>query len=341
MQALRFHRRGGPEVLQLDDVVCPQPGPGEVRIAVVAAAVNRLDCWVRRGLPIRMEMPHVGGADFAGVVDAVGPDCQLFRVGDAVVGYPHLARDRPQPGRPPYMLLGEEINGAFCEALVLPERNLIPKPRSLSFAAAAAMPVVFTTAWTMLVLRAGLSPGETLLVQGAGSGVGTAAVQIGRLLGARVIACTSSSKRAGVLELGADAVIDDRNERIDLRVRALTGHEGAHVVFEHVGAATWKQSLSSAAFGGRVITCGATSGREAATDLQLLFGRELRIEGVTLGPRSALETVLRLAGEGALRPVIDRVWPLSRGRDAHEALERGGVFGKVVLAVDAGRAQEA
>jgi NADPH:quinone reductase-like Zn-dependent oxidoreductase len=335
MQALRFHRRGGPEVLVVDQVARPEPGPGEVRVAVVAAALNRLDCWVRRGLPMRMEMPHIGGADFSGVVEALGPGCRRWSVGDAVVGYPRIPRPDAVPGRIPFALLGEERNGAFCEALVLPEDNLVAKPEALSFVEAAAMPVAFVTAWTMLVLRAGLRAGETLLVQGAGSGVGTAAVRIGRHLGARVIACTSAGKLDAVRGLGADAVIDDRSERVALRVRELTGQHGAHVIFEHVGAATWPDSIASAAPGGRIVTCGATTGAHGDLDLRLVFGRELRIEGVTLGPREALETVLGLAAAGAFAPVIDRVWPLARGREAHEALERGGVLGKLVLEIDA------
>ncbi len=199
------------------------------------------------------------------------------------------------------------------------------------------MPVAFVTAWTMLVLRSGLRAGETLLVQGAGSGVGTAAVQIGRHLGARVLACTRSEKFDAVRALGADEVIDDRVEKIALRVRELTDREGAQVVFEHVGATTWGESVASAAVGGRIVTCGATTGRHADTDLQAVFGRELRIEGVTLGPRSALETVLALAAEGAIRSVVDRVLPLARGREAHEVLEAGGIVGKLVLAIDEGR----
>lgn len=339
MQALRFHRRGGPEVLVVEEIPRPEPGPGEVRVAVVAAALNRLDCWVRRGLPIRMEMPHIGGADFSGVVEALGPGSRRWRPGDAVVGHPRIARPQVVPGRLPFALLGEERNGAFCEALVLPEENLVAKPASLTFVQSAAMPVAFVTAWTMLAERAGLRAGETLLVQGAGSGVGTAAVQIGRHLGAHVIACTSAGKLDAVRGLGAEAVIDDRSERVALRVRELTGQRGADVVFEHVGAATWSDSVASAAPGGRIVTCGATTGALGELDLRLVFGRELRIEGVTLGSRDALETVLGLAADGAFAPVIDRVWPLARGREAHEVLERGGVLGKLVLEIDADAAR--
>jgi NADPH:quinone reductase-like Zn-dependent oxidoreductase len=333
LQAVRFHRRGGPEELVVEEIPAPQPGPGEALVRVHAAALNRLDLWVRRGLPIRMPMPHVGGADFAGVVEALGVGARGFTPGDAVVGHPLLRRSEPRPGSPPYALLGEEVNGAFCELLAVPVENLVRKPDALSFVAAAALPVAYVTAYTMLALRAGLRRGETLLVQGAGSGVGTAAVQIGRWLGARVIACTSSGKLERVRALGVDHVIDDRRERVDARVRELTGRAGADVVFEHVGEASFAGSVACAAFGGRIVVCGATSGRHAALHLQLVFGRELSILGVTLGARETLETVLRLAAAGELIPVIDRVLPLARCREAQEALEAGGVFGKIVLQV--------
>ncbi len=335
MKAVRFHRKGGPDVLVVEDVPLPEPGPGEARVKVRAAALNHLDLWVRRGLPIRMDMPHVGGADFSGTIDALGPEVTGLDVGDVVVGYPVLPPVDPRPGGLPRSILGEERNGAFAEAVVLPAENLVRKPAALSFEEAAAMPVAFITAWSMVVERARLAEGETLLVQGAGSGVGTAAVQIGRLRGARVIACTRTSKLESVRELGAHHVIDYTRERIDLRVRELTGRRGADVVFEHVGEATWSASISSAAVGGRIVTCGATTGRRPPTDLTLVFARELSILGVTLGSRDTLIEVLRHAAEGRLRPVIDRILPLDRCREAHELLEAGGVFGKIVLRTDA------
>ncbi len=335
MKAVRFHERGGPDVLVVEDVPLPEPGAGEARVIVRAAALNHLDLWVRRGLPIKMEMPHVGGADFSGVVDALGPGAAGFAPGDAVVGHPLLRVAEPRPGHPARSILGEERNGAFAEAITLPVDNLVRKPDALSFEDAAAMPVAFVTAWTMLVERARLRAGETLLVQGAGSGVGTAAVQIGKLRGARVIACTQPAKLQRVRDLGADDVIDYTSERIDLRVRELTARRGADVVFEHVGAATWEASVASAAVGGRIATCGATTGRRAPTDLTLIFARELTIHGVTLGSRDVLTEVLELAAQGHLRPVIDRVLPLERCREAHELLEAGGIFGKIVLRPDA------
>ncbi len=339
MKAVRFHARGGPEVLVVEEVPAPEPGPGEVRVAVRAAALNHLDLFVRRGLPIRMEMPHVGGADFAGVVDALGSGVAGLRPGDPVVGHPLLARggiplDRcGERTRGAATILGEERNGAFCERLVLPAVNCLPLPVGLGFEAAAALPVVFTTAWTLLVERAALRADETLLVQGASSGVGSAAIQIGRLLGARVIAVTSAPKLERVRSLGAHEVIDRTHERVELRVRELTGRRGADVVLEHVGEASWESSIASAAEHGRIVTCGATTGRFGRTNLVLLFARQLSILGATLGSRETLASVLRLAGEGKLRPVVDRVLPLEECRRAHELLEAGDVFGKIVLRV--------
>jgi NADPH:quinone reductase-like Zn-dependent oxidoreductase len=335
VRAVRFHRHGGPEVLQLDELPEPIPGPGEVRVVVEAVGLNHLDLWVRRGLPLRIEMPHVGGSDFAGVVDALGPGVSTWAPGDPVVGWPVLGAgpDGALP-RGRFAILGEERNGACCERIVLPADTLVRRPRGVPPAEAAALPVVFTTAWTMLVERARLGAGETLLVQGANSGVGTAAIQLGRWLGARVLAATRRAEHADRLRaLGADEVIDATRERIHLRVHQLTARDGADVVFEHVGPATWDASLRSAAYGGRVVTCGASSGPSAPTPLPFLFGKRLEIHGVTLGSRAALERVLALAAEGRVRPVIDRVLPLAECRAAHEQLEAGGVFGKLVLRV--------
>jgi NADPH:quinone reductase-like Zn-dependent oxidoreductase len=332
--AARFHRHGGPEVLAWEEAPePPAPGPGEARVAVAAVALNHLDLWVRRGLPLRIEMPHVGGADFAGVVEALGPGTAGLALGERVVGWPVLGAG-PEGALPRgrFAILGEEKNGACCERIVLPAANLLPLPPGLAFEAAAALPVAFTTAWTMLAERGRLAAGETLLVQGASSGVGTAAIQLGKRLGARVIAATRGPEKASLARaLGADEVIDAACERIHVRVHQLTDRAGADVVFEHVGPATWDESIRSAAYGGRIVTCGATTGASAPTALPFVFGKRLEIHGVTLGSKRALARVLALAAAGALRPVIDRVLPLAECRRAHELVEAGAVFGKVVL----------
>jgi NADPH:quinone reductase-like Zn-dependent oxidoreductase len=334
MQAVRFHRHGGPEVLVLEELPLPEPGPGEVRVAVRAVALNHLDVLVRRGLPLAIEMPHIGGADFAGVIDALGPGVAGPALGERVVGYPALPPSDPQAPPGPARILGEQRNGACCEALVLPRANLLPMPARLSFEEAAAVPVAFLTAWTMLAGRARLAAGETVLVQGAGSGVGTAAIQIARHLGARVLAATHSPAKAPALRaLGAEEVLVPGRERLHQRVQKLTGRRGADVVFEHVGAASWDESVRSAAYRGRIVTCGATSGALAQTNLAFVFAKELAIHGATLGSREDLAAVLDLVQQGRLQPVVDRVLPLAQCRAGHEILESGGASGKIVLRV--------
>ena len=339
MKAVRFHEHGGPEVLRVEEVPRPEPGPGEVLVEVKAAGLNHLDLWVRKGLPgLKAEMPHIGGSDFTGVVAALGPGVTSFREGQRVIGYPVLSYggvpfylcDDPPPGA--FALIGEQTNGGCCEFVRAPAPNLLPLPERLSFEEGAAVPVVFITAWRMLAERARLQAGETLLVQGAGSGVGTAAIQIGKLLGARVIASTSTPEKAArARELGADEVINYRQESISARMRELAGREGAHVVFEHVGEATWEESVKSAAYHGRVVTCGATTGFQGKTNLTLLFAKQLSLLGSTMGSLACFKRVLRFLGEGRLRPVVDRVLPLDECRKGHEALEAGEQFGKIVL----------
>ncbi|MGH0037950.1 MAG: zinc-binding dehydrogenase [Myxococcota bacterium] len=337
MKAACFHEHGGPEVLVVEEWPDPRPGPGEVLVEVRAAALNHLDLWVRRGLPVRIEMPHVGGADVAGSVLEVGSRVDSFRPGDRVVAYPLLGfGDRAYPecgdratGAP--VILGEQRNGGFRERIALPAANWLPLPEPLSFEQGAALPVVFTTAWTMLE-RAGLQAGETVAVLGAGSGVGTAAVQIAGALGARAIAVTRSPTKAEQLVgLGADVVVSERPRQIAAELLRRSDRRGVDVVFEHLGGEFLEAVLPAMAYGGRLVSCGATAERFARLDVRALFAKQLRIEGVTLGPRRALERVLERAAKGELRPVIDRVLPLAACGDAHALLESGRVSGKLVL----------
>jgi len=345
MKAVRFHEHGGPEVLRVEEVPRPEPGPGEALVEVKAVGLNHLDLWMRRGLPgLKIEMPHIGGSDFTGVVRALGPGVTRLagaaapKEGQRVIGYPlagyggvpHFLADDPPPGA--FSIIGEQTNGACCEFICVPFSNLLPLPDSLSFEEGAAVPIVFITAWRMLTERAGLRAGETLLVQGAGSGVGTAAIQIGKLLGARVIAATSTAdKAARARALGADEVINYREESISGRVRELTGREGAHVVLEHVGEATWEESVKSAAYHGRIVICGATTGFQGKTNLTVLFAKQLSLLGSTMGSLPSFKKVLGFLAKGRLRPVVDRVLPLEECRRGHEILEAGEQFGKIVL----------
>jgi NADPH:quinone reductase-like Zn-dependent oxidoreductase len=341
MKAIRFHEYGGPEVLREEDIADAKPGPGQALVEVKAVGLNHLDLFVRSGLPgIKSVMPHIGGCDFTGVVKELGPGAKGFEVGQRVIDYPLQSYggvpfylcDDPPPGM--FELIGEQSNGAMCEYIAVDTPNLQPLPDALSFEEGAAIPIVFITAWRMLTERAMLRQGETLLVQGAGSGVGTAAIQIGKLIGARVIACTSTPGKVDRAHaLGADEVINYRMESISKSVRELTRKKGADVVFEHVGDATWGESVKSAAYHGRIVTCGATTGFEGKTNLALLFAKQLTILGSTMGSLPTFKKVLRHLGEGSLKPVIDRVLPmdLEEVREAHETLEKGDQFGKIVF----------
>lgn len=340
MQAVRIHEHGGPEVLRVEEVPLPEPGPGEVRVRIRAAAMNHLDLWVRRGLPgLRFPLPMILGSDGAGVVDAVGPGVRSVRVGDEVAlnpgtscgrcgaclaGRDNLCRD--------YRILGEHRDGTDAEFVVVPEANLLPKPARLSFEEAAAFPLVFLTAWNMLVTRARVRPGEDVLIWGAGSGVGSAGIQIAKAHHARVIAVAGDdTKLQRARELGADEGINHRTQNVLEEVRRLTNRRGVDIVFEHVGRATWEVSLKALARGGRLVTCGATSGPIAETDIRYVFGRAISIHGTWMGGKGELYELLPLVEQGVLRPVVDQVFSLSEVRQAHAYLESGRHFGKVVL----------
>ncbi len=341
MKAAIFHEYGGPEVIKIEEVPEPEPGPGQALVEVKAVGINHLDLFVRMGLPgIKSVMPHIGGSDFTGVVKALGPGATGFEIDQRVIDYPlesfsgvpYYLCDDPPPGT--FEIIGEQSNGGCCEFIAVNTPNLQPLPEGLSFEEGAACPIVFITAWRMLTERAQLKASETLLVQGAGSGVGTAAIQIGKLLGARVIASTSTPEKIErARELGADEVINYKEESISGRVREITGKAGANVVLEHVGEATWTESIKSAAYHGRIVTCGATTGFNGNTNLAILFAKQLSILGSTMGSLGTFKKVLRFLGEGKLKPVIDRVMSLDECRQAHEILEAGEQFGKIILKV--------
>jgi NADPH:quinone reductase-like Zn-dependent oxidoreductase len=342
MRAVVLERHGGPEVLVLTEAPEPSPPPGWVRVEVRACALNHLDLWTRRGLPgIRYPLPLVLGSDVAGVVGGVGAGVDWVKPGDEVVlapgfGCGHceecLAGDDNLCRR--YAILGNALNGGYAERVVVPAANCLPKPPRLTWAEAASLPLVFLTAWHMLVRQARVRPGEEVLVLAAGSGVGIAAIQIAKLFGARVIAAASSpAKLTRARALGADETVDYARQDLVTEVRRLTGKKGVEIVVEHTGKDTWPQSILAAARGGRIVTCGATSGYDASTDLRHVFSRQLRILGCYMGRKGSLWEVLRWVERGRLRPVVDRVLPLARAREAHEVLERREAFGKVVLEV--------
>jgi NADPH:quinone reductase-like Zn-dependent oxidoreductase len=339
MRAAIFSEHGGPEVVRVAEVPTPEPGPGQVRIEVRASSMNHLDLWVRRGLPIETTMPHIGGSDVAGVVDAVGAGVDAGLVGTRVVADPALDYEWYQDdgqgpaflGRP-FRLIGEHVDGGFAQYAIAPARNLLQLPADYGFEEAAAAGLVFVTAWHGLLARAGLHAGERVLVTGASGGVGSAAVQVARLAGAKVFAVTSGPADVErVRSLGADVVYDRLEVDFSREVWKDTGKKGVQVLFDSVGPAIWEQSLRALAVGGRLVTYGATSGAQAQLDLRRIFWRQLSVLGSTMGTPSEYREVMRLVFERRLKPVIHAVMPLDHARAAHEMLEAGDVFGKLVL----------
>jgi NADPH:quinone reductase-like Zn-dependent oxidoreductase len=340
MRGYIVREHGGLDALRAESLPDPTPGPGEVVVQVKACGINHLDVWVRRGVPgHKFPLPLIPGNDVAGVVAACGPGVTDLPVGTPVVVAPGVSCGLCQAclsGRDhhcrSYGILGEHRDGGYCELLRVPRVNAMPKPEKLSFPEAAALGVAFLTAWHMLVGRAELRPGETVLVQAAGSGVGSAAVQIAKLWGSTVIATASSdAKLERARALGADHVINSSSEDIARTVKRLTDGRGVEVVFEHVGPATWESSVRAMAWQGRLVTCGATTGGEVPLNLRHLFFKSLSLLGSTMGSKGEFLEVLGHAGRGTLRPVVDRVLPLDGVREAHSLLEERKVFGKLVL----------
>ncbi|WP_373045902.1 zinc-binding dehydrogenase [Vulgatibacter sp.] len=341
MRAIVFRRHGGPEVLEEAEVATPHVGAKDVLVRVKATALNHLDIWVRNGIPtIPVEFPHILGSDVAGVVEQVGPEVpagiaagmevivqpgvSCMRCAACLSGQDHACRQ--------YQILGEHRNGGYAEFVSVPHHNIVAKPKNLSWEEAASAPLVLLTAWEMLVRRAQLLAGETVLIQAAGSGVGSAGVQIARLLGAQVIATAGSDEKLErAKELGADHVINYETADWVAEVKRLTGKAGVEVVFDHVGDKTWDGSLRCLRSGGRLVTCGATTGFQVGIDLRHLFYRRLSLLGSTMGSKGDLIRIVQLLEQGKLRAVIDRVLPLSQARQAHELLSNRAQFGKVVL----------
>jgi NADPH:quinone reductase-like Zn-dependent oxidoreductase len=346
MRAWVIRATGGLDQLQLADVPDPPSllGPRDVRVALRAAALNRLDLFVVRGLPVQHAFPHILGADGAGVVDAVGAEVRAVRPGDRVMINPGIAdgtceycRAGEQSLCVDYRMLGEHLPGTLAQYVVVPEPNLaiIPTlPTPLTWAEAAAFSLVTLTAWRMVVTRARVAPGETVLIWGVGGGVSLSALRIAKLKGARVIATSSDDvKLAEARRLGADVTFNHKTEQVAQQVRALTGRRGADVVIENVGEATWDQSLRALARGGRLVTCGATTGPMVTIDLRRLFWYQWSILGSTMGNAAEYQEVVRLLGAGELRPLVDRVFPFTEGRAAFERLERGEQLGKIAIQI--------
>lgn len=338
MKAVRIHEFGGPEVLRYEDAPDPEPRPDQVLVRVKACALNHVDVWVRKGLP-GVKPPHILGADISGVIVAVGEYITGFTPGQRVLLAPmhfcnHCAKCVAglQNQCPEFTVLGNGVDGGDCELIAVPAVNVIPIPDRLDFNQAASVPLVFLTAWHMLVGRGNIRPGQTVLVLGANSGVGIAAIQVAKLFGARVITTAGDeSKLEKAKVLGADHGINHYQQKISDEVRKLTNKEGVDVVIEHVGSATWEESLKCLKPAGTLVTCGATTGFKASIDLRFLFSRQLSLLGSYMGTMGELHDVMGHVFAGRLKPVVDRVFPLNETRAAHAYLEQSKMFGKVVL----------
>jgi NADPH2:quinone reductase len=343
MKAVFLEAHGKNDVLKFGDLADPMAGPGEVLVRLEAAAMNRLDLFVRHGIPgVPLSFPHVPGADGFGHVEAVGEGVKGVFPGEKVVLQPGLAdgvcefcRAGDRSLCVDYRILGEHVSGTFAERIAVPRANVFPAPQSLTPEKAAAFPLAALTAWRMLVTRAELKPGETVLIHGIGGGVSTFALQIARLCGAAQVIVTSSSeeKRRRAEALGADIVLDYTKVDVAKKVREITHKRGVDVVVDSVGQATWRASLTAAAKKGRIVTCGATSGPNPEEEIRIIFWKQLSILGSTMGNDAEFTAMLAAVGSGRLDPVVDEVYPLADARQGYERLEKGEGFGKIVFRI--------
>jgi NADPH:quinone reductase-like Zn-dependent oxidoreductase len=343
MKAVVFNQHGGPEVLQYVDVPNPRPGPGEVLIEVKATSINHIDIFLRRGMPgIKVPLPKIVGSDAAGIIRELGRDVSGLTPGQRVTINPGIACGHCEfcsagfgSQCVSWAMVGENRDGAYAEFVVVPAHIVLPIPDHISFEEAAAAPLVFLTAWSMMVGKGNIRPGEDVLILGAGAGVGTAAIQIAKLVGCRVFATASNAEKLQrAKELGADFLINYTTEEFDKTIRDLTNKRGVDIVVDYIGADTWVRSLRSARRGGRVLTCGATTGFAPQTDLRHIFFRQVQVLGSTMGSHREFLDVMKCVFRGQLKPVIDRVLPLPEAGKGHELIEQRAVFGKIVLTTE-------
>jgi NADPH:quinone reductase-like Zn-dependent oxidoreductase len=340
MKAAAIRKHGDADVVEIEELPVPQAAEGEVVLSVQAAALNHLDIWVRRGGRFELTFPHVLGSDAAGVVAKVGPGAVGLKVGQEVILSPGLSCGRcefclrgQQNLCGDFSIVGAGWPGTFAEFVAVPAVNCLPKPPGMSFEQAGSLAVAYVTAWRMLMTRAVLKPGETVLIHGIGGGVAIAGLQLAKLVGARVIVTSSGDEKlAKAAKLGADVGLNYRKTAdLPAAIREATGGRGVDIAFDTVGAATWPVSLASLRRGGRLVICGTTSGPETTANLQALYWNQYSILGSTYGSREDFRQLLSAMTEAKLPPVIDSIWPLSRARTATERLESGQHFGKIVL----------
>lgn len=340
MKAAYLETHGGTEVLKYGEVPTPVPKPHEVLVRLKYSSLNHLDIWVRKGLPIKLSYPHILGGDGAGIVEKVGEEVTRTKVGEAVIVHPSESCDHCahclmgiESLCEEYKILGENIAGTNAEYVCVPETSIFPKPTNLSFSEAASVGLVFTTAWQMLVERAHVKADQTVLVHASGSGVSLAGIQIATLFGAEVIATSRSKDKLKVAEkFGAKHLIDTESEDFSKVVRKISP-KGIDIIFDHVGKVFWERNIKCLKSGGALVTCGATSGHEAVTDLRHVFFRQLRILGSTMGNRRDFPKILGHLETGKLKSFVDREFSLSKTAQAHQYMEEGRQVGKVVLKI--------
>ncbi len=344
MRAVFIESHGGPEVVRFGELPDPVPGAGEIRVRLVAAAMNHLDLWVLGGIPgIELAFPHVLGADGAGVVDAVGPGVSDVAPGDEVYIQPGLFCGRCEfclQGEESmcirYRILGEHVSGTFAERVVVPLVNVYRKPCGLSWSSAAAFPLAYQTAWRLALTAGRLRAGESVLIHGVGGGVAAAALQIAKYAGAYVYATSSSAAKLDrAIQLGADVAIDYTRESVPDRIRELTARRGVDLVIDNVGKETWRDSIECVRRGGRIATCGATSGNDATMPINRVYWKHISIHGSTMANRREFREVARLVEGGRIEPVIDAEIPLDAAADALRRMHAGDQFGKIVITIGA------
>jgi NADPH:quinone reductase-like Zn-dependent oxidoreductase len=342
MRAVFIESHGGPEVVRVGELPEPEPEAGQVRVRVVAAALNHLDLWVRRGIPgIEQAFPHVLGADGAGVVDATGPGVEGVAAGDEVYIQPGLFCGRCEFCRQGeesmcirYRLLGEHASGTLAERVVVPAWNVHRKPRGLDWARAAAFPLAYQTAWRLVLGAGDLRAGQSVLIHGVGGGVAAAALQIAKYAGAFVYVTSSSAEKLDrAIGLGADVAIDYTRENVPDRIRELTARRGVDLVVDNVGKSTWRDSIECVRRGGRIATCGATTGNDAVTPINRVYWKQISIHGSTMANRREFRRVSRLVEGRRIDPLIDAEVPLEEVPHALERMAAGEQFGKIVVRV--------
>jgi len=335
VRAAYITEHGDPKVLKVGDIPPPEPGPGQVRVRVHFSSLNHLDIWIRKGLPgLKLSYPHILGADSSGIVDKVGPGTTT-KVGAEVIVYPalscgtcHECREGTESLCAHYKILGEHVSGTNAEFIVVPEANLFEKPKMVTFEVAAAFPLAYVTAWEMVVTKARVKAGQRVLVHGAGSGVSSAAIQIAKHFGAEVIATSTDDRKLDAAKAwGADTVVNSRTNDFAASAKKVD------VIIDHVGQVFWEKNIRCLKTGGILVTCGATSGFDAKTDLRHVFFRQLRLVGSTMGSRRDFPDILRLIREGKLSPIVDKTFPLEDIAAAHMHMESAKQVGKILISL--------